>query len=406
MASGGRAGGDARLKPIAELERVLRRRYERVWADELLAPGSAGWPYEVRVGRPSQRELERSYAAWDADARRVRAWAEARGLACRFEKRRVGRRSYGFLSHVCAQDVRTLAAAVGQGNHFARYARRLKVLRERFVRVDETGLRRVLVDLNKHDATDDDFALVCQAAEWFAGHDVVNMTAREVPLEGFHAKWLDVASHRSMVCALAGIERLEFRERPHVVRFRYLDPNYLAGGGRVHDCWVEGDCAEPAYVPSVVVVCENRDSALWFKPLLGGIAIQGDGMSGATVIGRIEWVMRAPCVLYWGDIDRQGFQILSKYREEGLDVQSLLMDEVTYERFERFGTRVDRRGHAIGPLPEARELPGLTADENALYLRLCAEDFTGSRRIEQERIPLDLARRTALDCIHASPSAC
>ena len=391
----GRRGTAAGLKPVAELEQTLRRRYERVWADELVAPGSAGWPYEVRVGRPSMRELEQDYAAWDAQAQQLREWAEARGLTCKFEQRRVGRRAYGFLSHVCAQDVRTLAAAVRCADHFGRYAGRLDVLHTRFVQVDEDGLRRVLVDLNKYDATDGDFDLVCRAAEWFATHEVSNMSPREVPLEGFHAKWLDAASHRSVVCVLAGIESLEFRERPHVVRFRYLDPDYLASGGRVHDCWVEGDCAVPAYEPSVVVICENRDSALWFKPLEGGIAIQGDGMAGAAVVGRIEWVARAPLVLYWGDIDRQGFVILSKYRESGLDVQSLLMDEATYRRFERFGTHVDKRGHAIQPFPQACELGGLHADENALYLRLCTEDFTGPRRVEQERIPLDLAQRTA-----------
>ncbi len=391
----GKAEGAARLKSVAELEQALRRRYERVWANELVAPAGAGWPYEVRVGRPSMRELEQDFAAWDAQAQCLREWAEARGLTCKFEQRRVGRRAYGFLSHVCAQDVQTLAAAVGRRNHFEHYTARLDVLRARFAQVDEDGLRRVLVDLNKYDATDGDFDLVCRAAEWFASHEVGNITAREVPLEGFHAKWLDAASHRSMVCVLAGIERLEFRERPHVVRFRYLDPDYLAAGGRVHDCWVEGDCAKPAYEPSVVVICENRDSALWFKPLEGGVAIQGDGMAGAAVVGRIEWVARAPLVLYWGDIDRQGFSILSKYRESGLDVQSLLMDEATYRRFERFGTHVDKRGHAIQPFLQACELSGLHADENTLYLQLCAEDLTGPRRIEQERIPLDLAQRTA-----------
>ena len=397
MASVRSAGKNVgRLKSSDELTQSLRRRYERVWADELLDSGCSGWPYEIRVGRPSQRELERDYAAWDAEARCLCEWASAQGLDCKFQMRRVGRRSYEFLSHVCAKDVWALATAMGRRGHLDLYARRLESLRERFADVGEDVCRRLLVDLSRYDASDADFELVCKAAEWFASHEVSNITAREVPLEGFHAKWLDAASHRSMVCALAGIERLEFRERPHVVRFRYLDPGYLASGGRTHDCWVEGDCAEPAYVPSVVVICENRDSALWFKPLAGGIAVQGDGMAGATVIGNIAWVAHAPLVLYWGDIDRQGFQILSKYREGGLDVQSLLMDEATYWRFERFGTFVDKRGQNIDALPEARALLGLRADENDLYLKLCAEDFEGPRRIEQERIPLDLAQQLVM----------
>ncbi len=389
MPGGAKAAG---LKSIAAIRQALERRYQRVWADELLKPGSSGWPYEVRVGRPSQRELEQEYARWDAQAKAILQWAGERGLSCAFEQRRVGRHSYKFLSHVRAADAHALAVAVGCKEHFDRYRWRLVCLREQFPLVDAAGLRRVLVAMNKSDVSDADFELVCTAATWFASNEADNMSAREVPLEGFHAKWLDAVGHRAMVCTLAGKPQLAFRERPHVVVFRYLDPAYLAGGGRVHDCWVEGDLGSPAYTPTVVVICENRDSALWFKPVAGGIAVQGDGMAGAAVVGSIPWVVRAPRVLYWGDIDRQGFEILSKYREGGLNVRSMLMDAATYARFERFGTYVDKAGREIAPKPDARALPGLTEAENALYLQLCSLGFEGPRRIEQERIPLDLAQ--------------
>ncbi len=382
----------AGLKSIAAIRQMLERRYQRVWADEHFEPGGCGWPYEVRVGRPSQRELEQDYAHWDAQARSLVQWAESHGLTCAFESRRVGRRSYALLSHVCATDAVALAEATGHKDHFELYGVRLERLREQFPWVDAAALRRVLVAMNKGGMSDEDFELVCSAALWFARNEVEGMSAREVPLEGFHAKWLDVAGHRTIVCTLAGKQQLAFRERPRVVMFRYLDPAYLASGGRVHDCWVEGDLGKPAYVPSVVVICENRDSALWFMPVDGGIAVQGDGMAGATVVGSIPWITSAPRVVYWGDIDRQGFEILSKYREGGLSVRSMLMDFETYARFERFGTYVDKAGREIAPKPDARALPGLTETENALYLRLCSPDFNGPRRIEQERIPLELAQ--------------
>lgn len=389
------------LKSVASIEQAFERRYQRVWVDELLVPGSTGWPYNVRVGRPSMRELEGGFAAIDAQLQRMRAWAEGRGLTCTYEMRRVGRHTYRLLSHVGASDVRMLAAAVRRSEHFLGYEQRLEYLRSGFPSVSDAGVRRVLVGMNACDMSDVDFDLTCRAAQWFSYHTTSGMTAREVPLEGFHAKWLDAAGHRSMTCILAGIDGLEFRERPHAVRFRYLDPGYLAGGARVHDCWVEGDCGEPAYAPKAVIICENRDSALWFKPVADGVAVQGDGMAGAGIIGTIPWVARASCVLYWGDIDRQGFEILSKYREGGLDVQSLLMDHATYERYQRFGTNVDKYGRQIAPKPEARALAGLTEDENNLYLQLCSPDFAGPRRLEQERIPLDVAQRLVLDCLSA-----
>lgn len=391
MSSAG--GTHSGFKSVSALEQAFVRRYQRVWADELVTPGCSGWPYRVSVGHPTMRDLEHDFAAWDAKAARICQWAQDRGLACDYTMRRVGRHTYRFVSHVVAADVVTLAAAVGRQDHLERYGHWLACLRAQFGQVDNAGIRRVLVDLNRYETNEQDFELVCQAAAWLSCHDVGNITARQVPLEGFHAKWLDAAGRRTTVCTLAGLERLEFLERPRLVRFRYLDGPYLERGGRMHDCWVEGDCSQPAYEPTTVVICENRDSALWFPELSRGIAILGDGMAGASVVCRIPWVAQAPRVLYWGDIDRQGFQILSKYRENGLSAQSMLMDEDTYARFERFGTHVDKNSHPIAPTSGAQALPGLTEQENRMYLRLCSVDFAGPRRIEQERIPLALARR-------------
>ncbi len=384
------------IKDVESIRVLCERRYGRVWADELVAPGSSGWPYEIRVGKPSQRELERDYVRLSAQADEVAGWAEGCGLTCRMEQRKVGRMSYPLLSHVVVPDAPTLARAVNKDGHWELFVRREETLRALFPQVDDSRLRDVLVSLNRSEASDADFELVCAAARWFAQHDASGYTPREVPLEGFHAKWLDAAGHRQVVCALAGLSALELKERPHLVRFHYLDPAYLATGARAYDAWLEGDASGPAYIPKVVLICENRDSALWFPFLDAAIAVQGDGMAGTAVLPGVEWIARAERVLYWGDIDIHGFQILAAYRERGLNVTSILMDEQTYAAFGRFGTSVDSHGHQLAPKPDAHALQCLTDEENALYLRLCSPDFTGVRRIEQERIPLRVAQKTAM----------
>lgn len=385
-----------RLKSSSELLRRLSSRYKAVWADELIDEGSTGWPYALSVGKPTRAELERGYAQLDAEAQDLRRWAERRGLVCVTEQRLVGRVSYAYLSHVQACDIEQLAHAVGTSDHLRTYRDRLKVLRATFPACDDACLRRVLVDLNRYGADDVEFDLVCRAALWFAAHDVANMTPREVPLEGFHAKWLDGGGHRSMVCALAGLDRLVLRERPRLVRYRYLDPAYLATGARAHDSWLEGDAGEPAYRPDVVVICENRDSALWFLPVEGGIAVMGDGMAGTATIANIPWVRATRQVFYWGDMDVQGFEILAKYRERGLSATSILMNADAYDAYAAYGTSVDKKGRALPPRPDASALATLTPEENALYLCLCAQDCDGPRRIEQERIPLEVAREAVL----------
>ncbi|MEE0028215.1 MAG: DUF2220 family protein, partial [Atopobiaceae bacterium] len=357
----------------------------------LVAPESDAWPYILRVGKPSQAQLETDYVQVSAQADAVAAWAEAHGLLCRTEPRKVGRMTYPVLSHVVVPSVDELAHAVGKDAHWQLYRARTATLRTLFPQVGDNDLQKVLVSLNRGDAGEADFELVCAAAQWFERHDARGYTAREVPLEGFHAKWLDVAGHRQMVCVLAGLESLELKERPRLVRFRYLDPAYLSTGARAHDAWLEGDACVLPYRPRLVVICENRDTALWFPAVEGGIAVQGDGMAGTATLMGVDWIAGAERVLYWGDIDVHGFQILAAYRERGLAVRSILMDTATYQAFERFGTMVDKHGRPLQPKPDAQPLPGLTADENALYLRLCSPDHMGPRRIEQERIPLDLA---------------
>ena len=384
------------IKDIASIRALCERRYMRVWADELVAPGCSGWPYEIRVGKPSQRELERDYVQLSAQTDEVADWAQRHGLSCRMEQRKVGRMSYPLLSHVVVPDVQALARVVNKDDHWELFVRRTETLRTLFPQVDDARMRGVLVSLNRSEASDADFELVCAAARWFAQHDGRGYTPREVPLEGFHAKWLDAQGHRQIVCALAGLSAFELKERPHLVRFHYLDPVYLATGARAYDAWLEGDACALPYRPKVVVICENRDSALWFPPMDAAIAVQGDGMAGTAVLPEVEWIARAERVLYWGDIDIHGFQILAAYRERGLNVTSILMDERTYRAFERFGTSVDSHGRRLAPKSDAHALQGLTDEENALYLRLCSPDFTGVRRIEQERIPLEVAQRVVM----------
>lgn len=71
------------------------------------------------------------------------------------------------------------------------------------------------------------------------------------------------------------------------------------------------------------------------------------------------------------------------------DGTRLTARELVNETWVREYKLLERR---IAPKPDARALLGLTEDENDLYLRLCSVDFTGPRRIEQERIPLERAQ--------------
>ncbi|MXG91029.1 Wadjet anti-phage system protein JetD domain-containing protein [Nocardioides flavescens] len=169
----------------------------------------------------------------------------------------------------------------------------------------------------------------------------------------------------------------------------YLDHDHLAAAGRRHDVVTAGDRDCVVYRPRLVVVSENRDTAQLFPTVPGGIAVEGGGRAVGSVAD-VAWVREAAHVVYWGDMDADGLEILHGLRARGLRVRSLFMDVDAYERWDRFGVDVDHHGGALGPRTP-REVSLLEPAERELYLRLCSPGWTRHRRVEQERIPLDAA---------------
>ncbi|WEL94302.1 DUF2220 family protein, partial [Tsukamurella tyrosinosolvens] len=103
------------------------------------------------------------------------------------------------------------------------------------------------------------------------------------------------------------------------------------------------------------------------------------------------WIRDARYVVFWGDIDRDGYEILDGYREAfDRDIDSIMMDPETYEAYEEFGTDLDQHGRALEagiPRPVGRLRDG----ERSVYLSILSDGHIGRRRVEQERIPLDRA---------------
>jgi hypothetical protein len=110
-------------------------------------------------------------------------------------------------------------------------------------------------------------------------------------------------------------------------------------------------------------------------------ALLGGGF-GVSRLAAVPWLRECP-IIYWGDLDAQGFQILSQLRSIFPHVFSLMMDEQTLQTFSSF--------HVEGTPSSARQLPYLTSEEHKLFLRLSEQKL----RLEQERI----SHVYALECI-------
>lgn len=129
-------------------------------------------------------------------------------------------------------------------------------------------------------------------------------------------------------------------------------------------------CALSLPVQKVFVV-ENKVNFLTFPKLAGSLLIWGHGFT----VGILKSVpfMRHASLYYWGDIDVQGFEILSQFRSYFPQTQSLLMDRATFDTY--------FEGDKGTPSNVSKPLH-LTPAEATLYNHIKSHNL----RLEQEKI--------------------
>ncbi|RFU41216.1 hypothetical protein DZF91_13120 [Actinomadura logoneensis] len=253
-----------------------------------------------------------------------------------------------------------------------------------------------------HQLGADDAEVLLNAVAWLRQHpDASAWTARQLPVPGMHTKWLD--THGTLLRDVADRDvRQEVRQRPAVLHLTYVDPGHIASGRRRHDAWTTGDTHDIAYRPRIVLVVENRDSRLWFPPVRDTIVVEGGGHAAAALLANVPWIRAADHIVYWGDIDADGYAILDRFRaalaEPAPDgappkpVTSILMDATDLHRYGHHGVNHDKAGRLIKP--SSARLTQLTEAEATAYDTIATEGPTRFRRIEQEAIPLaDAATR-------------
>lgn len=374
------------MKSPEEVLIDVTRRLSNTWAATITGDSDGAWPHHFPLGRPAGHELTAAFAAVAAQAAAWRRWVAERDVSLRTRSRLVHGTLQQLPTHLVVPNIEVAAELAGEPwpQRISGARDRASVLSERYPHLADPARTLAIADR----LSDVDFDLACRAADWFARNDAAGLTPRQVPVEGLHAKWLN--TRQALVRELAGVTELGLAP-PHPARlhFTYLDPTHRATGARWHDSATVGDAMSPAYLPQLVVISENKDTAIHFPPLPGAISVEGVGRGGTTAAS-FAWLVGAPLVAYWGDMDADGLEILDGYREAGVPAVSVLMTGAAYERFEIFGVNVDAHGVPL-TAREPRQARHLTEDEGRLYTSLTNALWTRPRRIEQERIPLHAA---------------
>jgi hypothetical protein len=357
------------------------------WCDDVV-DGVGRWPQRFALGAPSSTAVDDAFSAVTKWAHGWHDWASAHNVALIEESRRIRGIEQKLPTHLQVPDIEMAASLVGQDwvRRIIRARARHATLSEQFPTIGAARALRLADSV-----TDADFALALGAARWFASTPESQwrvLTPRQVPIPGLHAKWLGSNSH--LVRTLASLDDLSMVTRPTRVYWTYLDPDYRRTGQRVHDSLTLGDSVPLPYEPSVVLIVENKDSAVLFPQMPGCIVVEGNGNASTGLMPQVPWIKAAETLIYWGDIDQKGFEIVDGLRSQMCQLRTILMDRSTYDAYKEFGTQFEPNGKPVKLLPR-KPLVHLTASEREVYDNLSDPKWANHRRFEQERVPLPTA---------------
>ena len=212
---------------------------------------------------------------------------------------------------------------------------------------------------------------------------------RELLIEGIHTKFIEQHTRplRLLLDELLPAPALRYhetkflrryglREAEPLVRLRLLDEAQVAATPfHLDDFAVPVSKFRELAVPcQTVFIVENLTTFLALPPLPATVAVWGKGFQVAVLAGS-QWASTRQ-LLYWGDLDAAGLQILNQLRAHFPHTQAVLMDFATLNRHAAH--------HSHPPKPvKPQQLTHLTAAEQLLFDHL----VTHNLRLEQEHLP-------------------
>lgn len=231
---------------------------------------------------------------------------------------------------------------------------------------------------------------ILKVCTYFKNNPKPNLYLRELPIT-VHTKFiennfsilrelLDIIIEPSINISETKFEkRFNLKYNEPLVRFKILDSSisdkYFSG---ITDISIPINQFNELSLPiKKVIIVENKTNlytiALTLPVQEKTIVIFGSGFKVEN-LKNVKWLNSVE-ILYWGDIDIQGFEILSQMRGYFTQTKSFLMDEDTFNKFFE---------NDNGTLSKVSTLLNLTDIELNIYKKLKQNNW----RLEQEKIPL------------------
>jgi len=367
----------------------IRRKAENLYGDFLKAWLDAEDAFFPRVIPARKRPATDDLSSVSHSVRRLREGSkEVLGFGYSVEWQEVNSRKFGrnlFPGRILFETQEDFLRFIGKRREFAALSDAVRRLLGEF-----PGLKTWIgSNLRPMIEAEPDLEGLLNVLRFFRDHPRPGRFARELPIpvdtkfierhQQLLRQWFDVVLPPHTIRA----DEDHFERR---YGLRYVEPYFLV---RLLDSELKRELAFPCSEFSLplstladlpvrrvaAVIVENKVNLLTLPPLCRGIGLGGLG-AGVTLLRNVPWLSRCS-VAYWGDIDVEGFEILSSLRTIFPDARSFLMDCDTLHGWKHL---------AVGGTGRKPDLPPhLTDQEQATFIR-CRDS---NIRLEQERLPQD-----------------
>ncbi len=384
-----------------ELDKRIKKQYPRVLQEHVR--GEQIFPLYIRANKTGDadfvarnRQLEQLYEHS----------SHHQPFGYLIETATVHRRQHGLQDEPVAFYFDTLErylGYIGEADSFRAFAADIQLIKTSFPSLIDwlfLHVMEVIVYRGKWPA-------LLQVVHYFLKNPCPGLFARELPLQGLGTKFVE--NHKPILYSLlnellpaeaidettTGIAQFEKRfglrtDAPRI-RFRWLDGTLAEKyTGGLQDISVPiNEISHNLWTVKRVLIVENKtnllkaDVYLTLPDMQGTMAIFGSGRAAALLAG-IEWLEQAE-ILYWGDIDAEGFEILDNLLQYFPQARAFCMDVETFNAFANEVTS--------GSGAKRKELSRLSPMQYKLYEQVCEKNI----RLEQERVALDWVKHVFAD---------
>jgi len=323
----------------AEIVKKAERKYHNVLRAYLNEDDL--FPLEFSVGRLSKNLVERRQ---QIDELRQRA-RETTGQGYALEWQTVNRRDLGKQTTPRRVTIETLddyLAVVRKRMEYQQFVSDVERIRRRFPALEDwmCANPQSVID---YSGQWDDLLVVC---DYFLKHPRPSLYIRELPIP-VHTKFIEQHNHilRDLLDTLLPADTItpdanDFSQRfglktpPPTFRIQLLEEQLdWQYGLRLDDLTLPVDQLAHLLTehiqPKTVIIAENLMNFLTLPPHPASIGLFGRGFA-VQLLADMRWLHQCR-IIYWGDIDAHGFQILSDLRKLFPHVRSVMMDQQTLD---------------------------------------------------------------------------